>query len=127
MSDSLIDRFQQSRLMVVDVDREHGRVRGEGCTLLSCHTNTVVVTENGREACDRVFDLVRKGDESSDMLKAGVLNGVPRTWKDPQRFLYDVQKGCGHTTTSWRQMWSCRWSICSSTPGRTASSDDKRH
>jgi len=42
---------------------------------------------------DRVFDLVRKGDESSDMLKAGVLNGVPRTWKDPQRFLYDVQKG----------------------------------
>ena len=42
---------------------------------------------------DRVFDLVRKGDESADMLKAGVLNGLPRTWKDPQRFLYDVQKG----------------------------------
>ena len=42
---------------------------------------------------DRVFDLVRKGDESTDMLKAGVLNDLPRTWKDPQRFLYDVQKG----------------------------------
>ena len=42
---------------------------------------------------DRVFDLVRKGDESTDMLKAGVLNGLSRTWKDPQRFLYDVQKG----------------------------------
>ena len=42
---------------------------------------------------DRVFDLVRKGDESTDMLKAGVLNNLPRTWKDPQRFLYDVQKG----------------------------------
>jgi len=42
---------------------------------------------------DRVFDLVRKGDEASDMLKAGVLSGLPRTWKDPQRFLYDVQKG----------------------------------
>jgi glyoxylase-like metal-dependent hydrolase (beta-lactamase superfamily II) len=42
---------------------------------------------------DRVFDLVRKGDESSDMRKAGVLNNLPRTWKDPQRFLYDVQKG----------------------------------
>ena len=27
------------------------------------------------------------------MLKAGVLNGLARTWKDPQRFLYDVQKG----------------------------------
>ena len=42
---------------------------------------------------DRVFDLVRKGDESTDMLKAGVMNGLARTWKDPQRFLYDVQKG----------------------------------
>jgi glyoxylase-like metal-dependent hydrolase (beta-lactamase superfamily II) len=42
---------------------------------------------------DRVFDLVRKGDESSDMLKAGVLKNLPRTWKDPERFLYDVQKG----------------------------------
>ena len=42
---------------------------------------------------DRVFDLVRKGDESTDMLKAGVMNGLSRTWKDPQRFLYDVQKG----------------------------------
>ena len=42
---------------------------------------------------DRVFDLVRKGDESTDMLKAGVMNGLARTWTDPQRFLYDVQKG----------------------------------
>jgi cyclase len=42
---------------------------------------------------DRVVDLVRQGDDSADMLKAGVLNGLARTWKDPQRFLYDVQKG----------------------------------
>jgi cyclase len=42
---------------------------------------------------DRVFDLVRKGDDAQDMLKAGVMNGLGRTWKDPQRFLYDVQKG----------------------------------
>lgn len=42
---------------------------------------------------DRVFDLVRKGDEAQDMLKAGVMSGLARTWKDPQRFLYDVQKG----------------------------------
>jgi hypothetical protein len=27
------------------------------------------------------------------MVKAGVLNDLPRTWKDPHRFLYDVQKG----------------------------------
>jgi hypothetical protein len=27
------------------------------------------------------------------MLKAGVMNGLARTWKDPQKFLYDVHKG----------------------------------
>ena len=27
------------------------------------------------------------------MVKAGVMNDLPRTWKDPQRFLHDVQKG----------------------------------
>ena len=42
---------------------------------------------------DRTVDLVREGDDANDMLKAGVLNGLARTWKDPQRFLYDVQKG----------------------------------
>ena len=42
---------------------------------------------------DRTADLVREGDEASDMLEAGVLAGLARTWKDPQRFLYDVQKG----------------------------------
>jgi glyoxylase-like metal-dependent hydrolase (beta-lactamase superfamily II) len=42
---------------------------------------------------DRTVDLVREGDDATDMLKAGVLNGLARSWKDPQRFLYDVQKG----------------------------------
>ena len=42
---------------------------------------------------DRTVDEVREGDDATDMLKAGVLNGLARTWKDPQRFLYDVQKG----------------------------------
>ena len=27
------------------------------------------------------------------MLKAGVMNGLARTWKDPKKFLYDVNKG----------------------------------
>ena len=46
---------------------------------------------------DRTVDQVREGDDATDMLKAGVLNGLARTWKDPQRFLYDVQKGLwGH-------------------------------
>ena len=42
---------------------------------------------------DRTVDQVREGDDATDMLKAGVLNGLARSWKDPQRFLYDVQKG----------------------------------
>jgi glyoxylase-like metal-dependent hydrolase (beta-lactamase superfamily II) len=42
---------------------------------------------------DRTVDRVRESDGPEDMLKAGVLNGLPRTWKDPQRFLYDLSKG----------------------------------
>jgi glyoxylase-like metal-dependent hydrolase (beta-lactamase superfamily II) len=42
---------------------------------------------------DRAVDRVRQGDDATDMVKAGVLNDLPRTWKDPQGFLYDVQKG----------------------------------
>jgi len=42
---------------------------------------------------DRTVDRVREGADADDMLKAGVLNGLPRTWKDPRKFLYDLQKG----------------------------------
>jgi glyoxylase-like metal-dependent hydrolase (beta-lactamase superfamily II) len=42
---------------------------------------------------DRTVDLVREGDDAEDMVKAGVLHGLPRTWKEPRKFLYDVNKG----------------------------------
>ena len=42
---------------------------------------------------DRTVDRVREGDSAEDMLKAGVMNGLTRTFKDPRRFLYDVHKG----------------------------------
>jgi len=42
---------------------------------------------------ERTVDRVREGDYVEDMLKAGVMNGLARTWKDPQKFLYDVHKG----------------------------------
>ena len=42
---------------------------------------------------DRTVDRVRQGDYVEDMLKSGVMNGLARTWKDPQRFLHDVHKG----------------------------------
>lgn len=41
----------------------------------------------------RLFDQVREGEGPKDMLQAGLLNGLARTWKDPYRFLYDADKG----------------------------------
>jgi glyoxylase-like metal-dependent hydrolase (beta-lactamase superfamily II) len=42
---------------------------------------------------DRTVDRVREGDYVEDMIKAGVMNGLARTWKDPRKFLHDVHKG----------------------------------
>jgi glyoxylase-like metal-dependent hydrolase (beta-lactamase superfamily II) len=41
----------------------------------------------------RLFKQVREGDGPKDMLEAGVLKGLLRTWKDPYKFLYDAAKG----------------------------------
>ena len=45
------------------------------------------------EVRTRLFTHVRQGEGPSEMLASGVLNGLPRTWKDPQKFLYDAAKG----------------------------------
>jgi cyclase len=45
----------------------------------------------------RLFKQVREGEGPKDMLEEGVLKGLPRTWKDPGKFLYDAAKGLwGH-------------------------------
>jgi hypothetical protein len=41
----------------------------------------------------RLFKLVRDGDGPKEMLEAGILKGLPRIWKDPDKFLYDASKG----------------------------------
>jgi glyoxylase-like metal-dependent hydrolase (beta-lactamase superfamily II) len=41
----------------------------------------------------RLFKQVRSGDGPKDMVEGGVLNGLPRTWKDPYKFLYAAAKG----------------------------------
>ena len=41
----------------------------------------------------RLFKQVREGDGPKDMLEAGVLKGLPRAWKDPDKFLYAAAKG----------------------------------
>jgi cyclase len=45
------------------------------------------------EVRKRLFDRVREGDGPKDMLERGVLKGLARTWKDPDKFLYDAAKG----------------------------------
>ena len=41
---------------------------------------------------DRTVDRVREGDSAEDMLEGGVLKGL-RTFADPHKFMYDLQKG----------------------------------
>jgi cyclase len=41
---------------------------------------------------DRLTKLTTQGNSAQDMLDAGVLNDVGRTFEDPYRFLYDVAK-----------------------------------
>jgi cyclase len=41
----------------------------------------------------RMTDDLRKGFSAQDMVDAGVLNGLARTWKDPKKFVYDAFKG----------------------------------
>jgi hypothetical protein len=46
-----------------------------------------------KQIYDRTVDRVREGDSPEDMMKAGVMNGLARTFKDPDKFIYDVHKG----------------------------------
>jgi len=41
---------------------------------------------------DRVSDAMRKGFTTEDMQKAKLLDGLPRTWHDPDKALYDAHK-----------------------------------
>jgi len=45
------------------------------------------------EVRSRVWKRTLQGESPKEMLEAGVLNGLPRTWKDPYKFLYDVGQG----------------------------------
>jgi glyoxylase-like metal-dependent hydrolase (beta-lactamase superfamily II) len=45
------------------------------------------------EVRTRLWTQVREGDGPDDMLEGGVMKNLPRTWKDPHKFLYDAAKG----------------------------------
>ena len=42
---------------------------------------------------DRMVEHVRLGETAADMQKAGVLDGLGRTFEDPAKLLYDLHKG----------------------------------
>jgi cyclase len=44
-------------------------------------------------AFDRVSEAVRKGFTTEDMQKGKLLDGLPRTWTNPDKFLYAAHKG----------------------------------
>ena len=85
-----------------------GRVDALNRLLALCDANTKIVPGYGpvlsrvylqtehdvmKTLYDRAVDRIRQGDDAGDMFDAGVKNGIGRTWKDPKKFLYDVQKG----------------------------------
>lgn len=45
------------------------------------------------EVRQRIYDRVRAGEGPKDMLEGGALEGLPRKWKDPAKFLYSAAKG----------------------------------
>jgi cyclase len=45
------------------------------------------------EVRQRIFDRVRAGEGPQDMLEGGALDGLPRKWKEPLKFLYAAAKG----------------------------------
>ena len=81
MTQSLTDWLQQSRLTVVAVDpaQHRLRVKGEGCSDLSCHERTVVITEDGVEAPLTALnpgDVVRLDETTHGVAKIVVLRRV---------------------------------------------------
>ena len=85
-----------------------GRIDAMDMILKICNEETRIVPASGpvmtraefkaerdmmEEVRSRVWKRVLQGDGPKDMLEAGVLTGLPRTWKDPYKFLYDAAKG----------------------------------
>lgn len=53
-------------------------------------------------AFDRMSESIRKGMGTEDMQRAKLLDGLPRTWANPDQFIYDAHKGmwAHHNTLS---------------------------
>jgi glyoxylase-like metal-dependent hydrolase (beta-lactamase superfamily II) len=85
-----------------------GRVDAMSRLLKLCDANTRIVPGFGpvmtraeleaerdmmKTIYDRAVDRVREGDSAEDMIEAGLLRGLARTWSDPHTFVRAVHKG----------------------------------
>jgi glyoxylase-like metal-dependent hydrolase (beta-lactamase superfamily II) len=85
-----------------------GRVDSQEKLLKLCNAETRIVPSYGpvvgraelqaefdmtRVLFDRMLDLVKKGMSAQDMLDAGLMKDLPRTFHDPFKFAYDAHKG----------------------------------
>jgi hypothetical protein len=87
MTQSLTDSLMSSRLVIVAVDREGGRVRVRGeqdvCTDLSCHDETVVVSDDDGHRRD--LERLHPGDIvtiESTANRANRIVVVRRVWDE---------------------------------------------
>jgi glyoxylase-like metal-dependent hydrolase (beta-lactamase superfamily II) len=84
-----------------------GRVDSQAKLLALGNAETRIVAGSGgvigraevkteRDALEKVFDrmsdAMRKGFTTDDMQKAKLLDGLTRTWADPDKFIYDAHK-----------------------------------
>ncbi len=91
MTQSLTDWLQQSRLMVVQVDKDQGRLRvqgaGDACTELSCREQTLVVTDEGAVADLGVLnpgDIVKVESAAGRAERIVVLRRAWEEWASPE-------------------------------------------
>ena len=85
-----------------------GRVEAQQKLLKLCNAETRIVPSYGpvvgraelqaefdmsRVLFDRMLELVRKGMSAQNMLDAGLMKDLSRTFRDPFRFAYDAHKG----------------------------------
>lgn len=57
------------------------------------HSDLIKEHDLMQEVYNRVLDMVREGCSASCMLQEGALDGLGRTWQDPDKFLFAAYKG----------------------------------
>jgi hypothetical protein len=91
MTQSLTDWLQQSRLMVVEVNRREGRLRVRGaddaCTELTCRDQTLVVSDEGGVGDLSALnpgDIIKIEPATGHPAKIVVLRRAWEEWASPE-------------------------------------------